>query len=65
MADHHSSKRLETTPGASGRDKDDARVEKIIVSLESENRALHQQLLRSDAENARLRKQLEFIVGHH
>ena len=56
--------RLETTSGASGGDTDDAGViiEEIIVSLESENHALRQQLIRSDAEVARLRQRLQ---GNH
>ena len=60
--------RLETTSGASGGDTDDAGViiEEIIVSLESENHALRQQLFRSDAEVARLRQRLRcFEVQHN
>ncbi|EJK50836.1 hypothetical protein THAOC_30060 [Thalassiosira oceanica] len=61
MADDRSSKRPRTTSGASEKSTcDDAR----IVALESENHALRQQILRSDAENGRLRQQLQCQGDH-
>ncbi|EJK57044.1 hypothetical protein THAOC_22958 [Thalassiosira oceanica] len=62
MADDRSSKRPRTTSRANGESTfDDAR----IVALESEIRTLRLQLLRSDAENERLRGQLQYFEGRH
>ncbi|EJK52770.1 hypothetical protein THAOC_27927 [Thalassiosira oceanica] len=58
MADDQSNKRPKNGPGASG---GDARVD----ALESEIRALRQQLRRSDAENASLRGQLRRLRRDH
>ena len=63
MADDQSSKRLKITSGGSGEStRDDARIaslESEIHALRTENARLREKLLRSDAENGRLRQQLQ------
>ena len=61
MSDDRSNKRLKEGPEASGADARDARIH----ALERENGHLRQQLARSDAENARLRQQLQGLQGNH
>lgn len=45
--------------------RESTRQDEINIFLDSENRSLRQQLLRSEDEVARLRRQLEYFVGHH
>ncbi|EJK51284.1 hypothetical protein THAOC_29557, partial [Thalassiosira oceanica] len=63
MADDRSSKRPRTASGAS--EESACGDESETHALRSENARLREQLLRSDAEVARLRQQLQRLQGSH